>query len=169
MTFYDKIMLIACLQLRANIIPCVRELHFPLEERWTLGSDIFPAFFRVINAPKRPWIRATDLLPKFTENEVYKVWLERTNTPHQVAFKPSVPTMICTCAGRFTCHLCGGKHLSPETHGHQYSHHQTKWRHQSIPSFVLESRTQVLLNQVLFSQLSLLFGNLWFMGKLFLC
>lgn len=108
---------------------------------------------------QRPQIGVTDLLPKFTENEapilsiaeVYKVWLERTHTPHQAAFKPSIPTMIRICAGRFTCHLCGGKHLSPMTHGHQYGHHQAKWRHQSISSFVLASRTRVLLNHVLFS------------------
>lgn len=123
------------------------------------GIRYLSCLFQGDKCSQRPQIGATDLLPKFTENEapilsvaqVYKVWLERTHTPQQAAFKPSVPTMICICAGRFTCHLCGGKHLSPVTHGHQYSHHQAEWRHQSISSFVLASRIWVLLNQVLFS------------------
>lgn len=154
-----------------------KRITFSFGRKMDSGIRYLSHLFQGDKCSQRPWIGATDLLPKFTENEapilpiaeVYKVWLERTHIPHQVAFKPSVPTMTCTCAGRFTCHLCGGKHLSPVTHGHQYSHHQAKWRHQSIPFFVLASRTQVLLNQVLFSQLSLPFGNLWFMGKLFLC
>ena len=123
------------------------------------GIRYLSCLFQGDKCSQRPQIGATDLLPKFTENEapilsiaqVYKVWLERTHTPQQAAFKPSVPTMICIYAGRFTCHLCGGKHLSPVTHGHQYSHHQAEWRHQSISSFVLASRIWVLLNQVLFS------------------
>lgn len=156
-------MLIACLQLRANIIPCVRDLYSPLEKRWTLGSEISFLPFSVWQMlPKtlnrghwftakvhRKWSHGGS--SNLMHSRSYKVWLERTHIPHQTAFKDSVPTMVCICAGRFTCHLCGGKQLSSMTHGHQYSHHQAKWRHQSFPSFVLASRTQVLLNQVLFS------------------
>lgn len=54
MTLSDKMVLIACLWLRTNIIPCVRELHPPLQKRCTLELDMFPAFLRVRDAPKDP-------------------------------------------------------------------------------------------------------------------
>ena len=70
LTFYDKIVLIACLQIRANIIPCVRDLYPPLEKRWTLGQRYLSCLSQADRCSQRSWTGATDLLPKFTENEV---------------------------------------------------------------------------------------------------
>lgn len=80
LTFYDKIMLIACLQPRANIILCQR-ITSSFRRKMDSGIRYLSCLFQGDKRSQRPQIGVTDLLPKFTENEapilsigeVYKV------------------------------------------------------------------------------------------------
>lgn len=159
LTFYDEVLLIAWPLPKSKYYPMWQSIISSFREEMDSAIRNLPCLSQGDRCSQRPCIRSTGLLSKFRKNEVmeaapilhiaevHKAWLTRSYNPHQPAFKPGAPTAMCICAGRLTCYVCGGMHLSPMTHGHTYSQHPAKWRYRSVPSFVLLARTPVLLIQ----------------------